>query len=104
MDLGMEAMVKTKVVSLLKNANLEAAKGDEMGIYQAVEKVVRWVIARGAVNEAIYMKVESLYKLQDFLQHLSSNLIKILLFTVPINHLVRQSAQVAVTDEARFYD
>lgn len=41
---------------------------------------------------------------EDFVQHLTSNLIKNLSFLVPITHLVKQHAQVAVTDEAKLYD
>lgn len=44
MDRLMRAMVKTKAVSLLKNANREAPKGEETPFQQAVQKVVPRVV------------------------------------------------------------
>lgn len=50
------------------------------------------------------MKVDNLAQLQDFVQHLLSNLIKTMSLKVPITHLLEQHVQVAVADEARFAD
>lgn len=55
-----EAMAKAKVVSLLETASHEAAKGVKSTAYQAVERVVRRIVARGTVNEVINMKDNNL--------------------------------------------
>lgn len=73
MDRRMKAMVETKFVSLLENETQQASKGKKTPVYQAVEKVVRRVLARGTVNEVRHMKVENLAKSQSFVQHFTSN-------------------------------
>lgn len=50
------------------------------------------------------MKVDNLAESQDFVQQLTSKLIRNPSVAVPFTHLVKQHAKVAVADEARFYD
>lgn len=72
--------------------------------FKAVEKVVRRVFARGAVNETVYMKIDWLTESEDFLQSLTSELNKNPWFAAPVTHFVQQHAQVTVADEAKVYD
>lgn len=59
-------MVKAEVIRLLGTANHEAAKGKMTPLYQAVETVLRRVVARGAVNEIMEMNLNNLAESQDF--------------------------------------
>lgn len=56
---------------LTKNFQSRSCKGEKTPVYLAVEKVVRWVLARGAVNDIIHMKVDNRTESQDFVQHLT---------------------------------
>lgn len=75
-----------------------------MPVYQAVGKVIRLVDTRGSCNEVINMKVGSLSEPPNVFQYLTSYFMQKLLFTVPSTPSVKQHAQPAVADEARFYD
>lgn len=50
------------------------------------------------------MNVDSLEELQDFVQQITSNFLKNLLFTVPITHTVKWHVKNAVAFEAKVYD
>lgn len=50
------------------------------------------------------MKVDNLTQSQDFVQHLMLRLLKSPSFTVPIIYFLQQHAQVAATDNAKFYN
>lgn len=59
-DRHIETLVETKIVSLLEIVNHEVAKDQKTTVYQNVETVVRQVVARGAVNVVVPMKVNNL--------------------------------------------
>lgn len=65
---------------------------------------MRRVVARGAVKEVILINLDILAESQDLVDYLTSNPIKNLLFSVLITHSVKQHTQVAVADEAKFYN
>lgn len=69
--------VEGKVSILLEGATHEAAKRGKTPVYQAVEKVVRQAVARGTVNEVIYLEVDNVAESRDFVQHHTSSLIKV---------------------------
>lgn len=50
------------------------------------------------------MKADNLAEPQDLVQQLRSNIIENPSFKLPIFHLVKHHAQVAVDDETKFYD
>lgn len=58
-DRRIEEMVRAEVVSLLETANHYCGKGEKTTINQDVEKVLRCVVARGAVNDFIHRKVDN---------------------------------------------
>lgn len=60
--------------------------------------------ARSFINEVAHTKINNIAELQNFFQHLTSNLFKILIFTVPISHLGKRHGQVAVANESKFHD
>lgn len=99
-----EAMIETKVVSLLETFNHETARGEKMSVEQAVERVGHRVVARCAVIEVIHMKDDNLSELQDFIQHLTLTSIKNLSFTVPVTYLLEQHAQAPAVGETMLYD
>lgn len=78
--------------------------GEKTAVYQTVEKVVRRAVAQGAVNEVIHTKVNNLAKPQDFIKHLTLNLIKKPSFTALIIHMIKQHEQVSVPEEFKFSD
>lgn len=55
----MEGMVKAKVANVLESANHKAGKDEKSRVYQAVEEVVRRIVARRAVKRAIHIKVDN---------------------------------------------
>lgn len=89
-----ETIVETKVASSLETASHEGVKREGKNLYQAVDKIVHRVVARSAINEVIHMKVDKLVELQEYVQHLTSNLINNPSFTVPIPYLLKQHAKL----------
>lgn len=84
LDHHIEVMVVTKVVSSPENAKHEGAKPEKTLVYQTDDKVVRQVVASGAVNEVIHMEANILEESHGFVQHLISSLIKNQSYTVSI--------------------
>lgn len=70
LDDFIEAMIRTKGVSLPKTAIHEVAKDKKTPVYLTVERVIRRSVARGAINEVICIKVDNLAEFQYFVQHL----------------------------------
>lgn len=66
MDRRIEVIVENRVVRLLETGNHEVADRGKTPIYRAVENVVRRAVVRGAVNEAIRVKVDNLADSKDF--------------------------------------
>lgn len=97
-------MVEKKSVCLFENVHHEAVKGEKEPVNQAVENAIRRDVAISSVNEVVRMNLGNLADLPDFAQHVTSNLINNIPFTVSITHLVRKQAQVAVADEDNFND
>lgn len=104
MDLCFEGMVKNRVISLFKAARGKAANREKLLLYPAVEKVVPRNVSKCPVNEIIHMKVGRLVESQNFVQHLTTNLLRSPSFTVTITLQLKQHAQVAVADEKKLYD
>lgn len=91
-----------KVFTLVETSSHEPAKGEKKPDYKAVQKDVYRVVAQRAINVVIHVNFDNLFELQDFVQHIMSNLTKNVLFKVPIIYLLKLLAQVAVADDASF--
>lgn len=72
-------------------------------MYEAVESVVRQDLSRDTVNKVIRITVDRLAESQDYVQHLTTNLIKNQSLTVPIIHRVKHPVQVADYEKAKVY-
>lgn len=75
---------KIKVGRVPETANEETGNEEKTHIYQAVEKVVRLAVTRGAVNVPIDMEVDYLAESQDFFLLLLNNFIENPSITVTI--------------------
>lgn len=71
------AMVQTMLVSVLEASTREAAEGQKVPVSQAVGNIVRQAFAQDTIHEVIYINVGSLAEPQEFIEHLTLNLIKI---------------------------
>lgn len=70
-------------------------------LYQAARTAVFRVVSQGTVIEVIDKKVDKFSRSQNFVYHLTSNLMKKPSFSTPTTHLLKQHAQVIFADEAK---
>lgn len=84
-----DAMLETRVISLLETANFEATKSEKTTVYYGFKKIIHPFTARSAIDEATYRMVNKLAESLEFVQHLSLESIKNLLFELLITHFSR---------------
>lgn len=66
-----EESLEAEVVSLIENVNEKASKGEKTPVYRTIWKVIRLVVARDAVKEAIHRKVYNRSESKNLIQDLT---------------------------------